>query len=244
MGAPLPLDAVTFDFWETLVRSDKGAFRVARRAALAEELAAHGLPAELDAIDAAFEHAVSRFNASWEANEQFTGHHAAELILEHLGHDPSPQVRERLVESYLDAGAELPIPLTDHVADTLRSLREAGVRLGIICDVGLTPSRTLRRILDGHGVLELFDHWSFSDEVGFYKPDARIFHHALDGLGGVAPERAAHVGDLRRTDVAGARAMGIRSVRYSGANDDDPVHGPEADVVVTDHADLLAALGL
>ena len=65
-------------------------------------------------------------------------------------------------------------------------------------------------------LLGYFDHWSFSDEVGWYKPAPEIFRHALDGLGGVAPERAAHVGDLRRTDVAGARAMGMTAVRYRG----------------------------
>ena len=32
--------------------------------------------------------------------------------------------------------------------------------------------------------------------------------------------------------------MGIFAVRYSGITDDDPAHGPEGDVVVTDHAQL------
>ena len=106
------------------------------------------------------------------------------------------------------------------MAETLAELRDRGVRLGIICDVGLTPSPVLRGWLDDHGVLELFDHWSFSDEVGWYKPAPQIFEHALAGLGGIAPGRAAHVGDLRRTDVGGAQAMGMMAVRYRGAYDD------------------------
>ena len=63
--------------------------------------------------------------------------------------------------------------LAPNVGDSLRALAGAGVRIGIICDVGLTPSATLRRYLDHHGLLGYFDHWSFSDEVGWYKPDAR-----------------------------------------------------------------------
>ena len=59
------------------------------------------------------------------------------------------------------------------------------------------------------GILERFDGWAFSDEVGAYKPDPVIFHHALREIGGVEPGRAAHIGDLRRTDIAGARAMGM-----------------------------------
>ena len=58
-----------------------------------------------------------------------------------------------------------------------------------------------------------------------YKPAPEIFEHALAGLGGVDPAEAAHVGDLRRTDIAGARAMGILALRYRGVNDDEPAHG-------------------
>ena len=38
--------------------------------------------------------------------------------------------------------------------------------------------------------------------------------------------------------------MGILALRYSGVTDDDPAHGPEADVVVTDHAQLPDLLGV
>jgi putative hydrolase of the HAD superfamily len=109
-------------------------------------------------------------------------------------------------------------------------------------------------------VADLFDWFSFSDEVGVYKPHETIFHHALTGMGVEDPTRVAHIGDLRRTDVAGARAMGMVSVRYRGVNDDaspdrnttsaevpEPLEFtpdlPEADHVIDDHADLLATLG-
>jgi putative hydrolase of the HAD superfamily len=236
--------AITFDFWDTLVRSDTAAFRLARKIAVAEELRRHGLPAEHDAIESAFDAAWRRFDAAWALNEQFTGHDAAEAVLEVLGHDPEPEVRKLLVEAYLGANGDVQTELTPNVATALRRLKEAGLRIGIICDVGLTPSSTLRQILEAHGVLSLFDHWAFSDEVGVYKPAPEIFHHALDGLGGVDPAEAAHIGDLRRTDIAGALGMGILALRYSGVTDDDPAHGPEADVVVTDHAQLPELLGV
>src|SRR5207249_2916452 len=70
----------------------------------------------------------------------------------------------------------------------------------------------------------------FSDEVGVYKPDPRIFQAALGALG-AEPSEAAHVGDLRFTDVAGARAVGMRAIRFSGGRDDE-ADGPEADVVI------------
>jgi putative hydrolase of the HAD superfamily len=111
----------------------------------------------------------------------------------------------------------------------------------------MTPSTALRRVLEGYGVMDLFDHHSFSDDVGIYKPDPTIFTHALEGLG-VPPDEAAHVGDLRRTDVAGANRAGWTSVRYAGLFDDDGGEHPDpdgiADHVVHDHAELPGVLGL
>ena len=116
------------------------------------------------------------------------------------------------------------------------------MRLGIICDVGMTPSTALIANLEREGILELFDHWSFSDEVGHYKPAPEIFEHALAGLGGIEPSASAHVGDLRRTDVAGARAMGMTAVRYTGVFDDDSQPEPEGHHVVDHHAALTEVL--
>ena len=236
--------AITFDFWDTLrplrhrVVPAGPAHRGGRRAAR------HGLPAEQDAIEAAFDEAWRRFDAAWGSNQQFTGHQAAEAVLEVLGHDPEPEIRKLLVEAYLGANGEVRTELTPNVADTLRRLKTSGIKVGIICDVGLTPSPALRQILDRHGVLGLFDHWAFSDEVGTYKPDPAIFGYALEGLGGIDPADAAHIGDLRRTDVAGALGMGILALRYRGITDDDPAHGPEGDAVVADHADVPGLLGV
>jgi FMN phosphatase YigB (HAD superfamily) len=108
----------------------------------------------------------------------------------------------------------------------------------------MTGSPILREHLIRYGLLPLFDHWSFSDEVGAYKPSKVIFEHALEGLGNPAPERVAHVGDIRRTDVAGAQAMGMIAVRYTGVSDDQSQPEPEADFVIASHAELLDVLGV
>ncbi len=110
-----------------------------------------------------------------------------------------------------------------------------------MCDVGFTSGEQLRDVLHRAGILGHFDGWAFSDEVGAFKPDPAIFHHALHEIGGVAPERTAHIGDLRRTDIAGARRMGMVAIRYRGANDDPPDDGPEGHHVL-DHHDTLAEL--
>ena len=90
-----------------------------------------------------------------------------------------------------------------------RLAERGGGALGIVCDVGLTSSPTLRDRLEGFEFLAWFEAWSFSDETGWFKPAAEAFRPALEGLGVTDPSRAAHVGDNPRTDVAGARALGM-----------------------------------
>ena len=237
-------DAVTFDFWNTLCTEEHGHFRGRRLAAWEGLLEDAGYAVERQRLDAVFDTAWERFVAKWETGEQYVAANAAQEILEELGYDVPGGLRVALIESFTTATSDAEVSLTDGVAETISDLKAAGLRIGIVCDVGMTPSVTLRSFLDRHGVLELFDHWSFSDEVGVYKPDARIFRHALAGLGDVDPERCVHVGDLRRTDIAGATAMGMTAVRYTGVFDDPAADGlPEGDHVIPDHADLPAIVG-
>ena len=241
------IEAVTFDHWNTLVYEEAGALRGARLDEWIGILEGVGFGVERQRLDAAFSASWDTFVKSWHADEQYTAIEAAIDIVEELGFELPPGVHEQLVEAFTGVGERVELHLCENVADTLRTLKGAGIRLGIICDVGMTPSSALRDNLERQGVLELFDHWSFSDDVGAYKPSPVIFEHALTGLGGVPPDHAAHVGDLRRTDIAGAQALGITAVRYTGIFDDvgeDAAGLPEADHVIADHAQLPAVLGL
>ena len=131
-----------------------------------------------------------RYVEHWRANRQYLAEQAAHELLADLGLTAlEDELRGALVADFTTVGQRAELELTPNVASCLRALRDAGIRIGIVCDVGMTPSRILRDHLDRHGVLTLFDHWSFSDEVGWYKPDRRIFEHALSGLGGVEPSR-------------------------------------------------------
>ena len=242
----MTIEAVTFDFWSTLVREDPDLWDL-RLAAWHRILEDAGYPRETKQIMDAFGSAWHAYIAAWHGNERFAAPDALAVMVVELGLDPEPKLTAALLAVITDPPADRHPLLNEHIIDCLGTLRSAGVRLGIICDVGLTPSRVLRRYLDQQGALEYFDHWSFSDEVGVFKPDARIFTDALAGLGGIDPTRAAHVGDLRRTDILGAKAMGMTAIRYAGVNDDPPIENDplvEGDHVTTDHAEIPALLGL
>ncbi|MGH9009129.1 MAG: HAD family hydrolase, partial [Acidimicrobiia bacterium] len=202
----------------------------------------------LPVLTAGYEAAWARWHDGWQANRQFTGVDAAQTICDALERtfSDSPVVaalRARLCDVFAAQSEGADLDLVDGVADTLAVLSERGIRLGIICDVGFTASPILLAHLERHGILKFFDHWSFSDQVGVYKPHPEIFEHALAGLGGPDPGRCAHVGDRRRTDVAGAQAAGMRAVRITTVFEDTD-HGPTGDVVLSSYEELLPALGL
>jgi FMN phosphatase YigB (HAD superfamily) len=233
--------AVTFDYWNTLVRATDptAQWRVDRWRALIVD---RGLDADDAQIRAAFGVAWETHSDAWRRNEQLSGERFATLAIDALPIDVSGELRTELAHAFTTEGSANEFVLCEGAAETVHALHRAGIPLGIICDVGITPSVGLRRLLARFGLLDCFAGWSFSDEVGWYKPAREIFEHALGYLG-VDSAGVAHVGDLRRTDVVGARAMGMTSVRYRGAAD-DVSDGPEGDIVVDHHDRLIDALGL
>ena len=110
-------------------------------------------------------------------------------------------------------------------------------KLGVISDTGVSPSYVLKELLKRAGIIEYFKALVFSDEFGKSKPDCSVFMQALELLD-VEPKEAVQVGDLKRTDMEGAGAAGMYSIRYAGIYDDTNSGFCEANVVVNDFSEL------
>jgi putative hydrolase of the HAD superfamily len=119
----------------------------------------------------------------------------------------------------------------------LESLRDRGLKLGLVSNA-FDPPDLLHRDLAQLGVAQLLDVAVFSSEVGRRKPDPAIFERALAALG-VAPERALFVGDTLATDVAGARAVGMRTCQAVWFRADDDGAAPEPDFRAFTQMDVL-----
>jgi putative hydrolase of the HAD superfamily len=131
----------------------------------------------------------------------------------------------------------------EDVPPVLTLLATAGFRLAVISNWSWTAPELLH-------TLELAQHFEalvISDRVGYLKPHRLIFEHALEVVG-VTADRAVHVGDSVRADVAGARGAGIRPVlidRHTHVHGDGHRAVPPADVpLIHDLFGLLDLLGV
>ena len=98
-------------------------------------------------------------------------------------------------------------------------------------DTGVTPGTVIREYLDGLSLLQHFASTVFSDETGHCKPHHHQFRLALRNLD-AQPYEAIHVGDLLRTDVAGAQAAGMRAV-WVKTDEEPATEHAEPDYTVT-----------
>ncbi|HEY4362227.1 MAG TPA: HAD family phosphatase [Bryobacteraceae bacterium] len=89
-------------------------------------------------------------------------------------------------------------------------LQARGIKTAVLSNLPQPLGEELRATA---GFLDPFDHHTFSYELKMVKPQAEIYHHALEGLG-VKPEEALFLDD-RPENVAGARAVGMHSEIFS-----------------------------
>jgi putative hydrolase of the HAD superfamily len=229
--------AVTYDCWGTLLkdRDWEGAMQL-RLGALRRVTAL-----DQDAATALLEEAWSRHDEAWKQVETFGPGRMAAYCLDACRIDDD-EVLARLTREFEEASITSGVQAVEGALDTLEALAERGIRLGLVCDTGFTPGRVVRDLLEEAGYAPYLEMLCFSDEVGVPKPGNDIFAKALAGLGARPPE-AVHVGDLRRTDIAGARDIGMHAVRFRGAHDDRS-NFPDAESVIDRHEQILEILGL
>ena len=94
------------------------------------------------------------------------------------------------------------------VEGALRQLRADNYRLVIVSNW----QRGLGRFCDALGLRTYFEDIVVSAEVGFEKPDSRIFAEACRRLA-LPPSHVLHIGDSQVEDVDGARRAGLRAAR-------------------------------
>ncbi len=209
--------AITFDFWHTLFEAVNTGDT--RRRKIKDVLERAGAAAIAESrIDQAAAQAWQEWDRVWEQEcRTFGAEEWVSLVLTDLGVVLPQSEREALVHAAATSGMNARPPLVDGV-DTLLPRLARSYRLGLICDTGLSPGWMLREWMASQGILCHFSHLTFSDELGVSKPHPDAFLTTLSRLE-VLPEEAIHIGDYPRTDIAGAKGVGMRAIRFSGVCD-------------------------
>jgi HAD superfamily hydrolase (TIGR01509 family) len=120
--------------------------------------------------------------------------------------------------------------------ETLAVLQARGYRLGLASNTPWgTPDYLWTGQLARFGLADFFEVACFSSDVGFRKPDPRIFRTALRTLG-VPADRAVFVGDEPEADIGGARGAGLGCVWVDRHHRPPP--DPPADLMISRLDDL------
>lgn len=150
---------------------------------------------EQNALNAWFKRTPAEIKAFYAEYEQ--------ILLAAAGIEVPRDLAGQIHDRY--SSTERRLVLFDDVLPAIAELRRRELVVGLISNT----DRDVAPICHELGVGAAFDFIISSCEVGYEKPDPRIFNHALD-LAKVEPGEAIHVGDQYKSDVAGARAVGIK----------------------------------
>ena len=223
------IQAVTFDFWDTLVADDSDEPRraaiglptkpQARLQLLVDEITNYHSQITPEQIAEAFKHANERFRHAWK-NEHHTPTVAARLkeAYDFLQIDLTPGF-PRVVRQVEEMEVMIPPNFVPGARETLAELSRH-YALGIVSDTIHTSGRGLRELMKRQGILQYFRVLVFSDEVGASKPAPVVFEKAANELG-LPFDQIVHVGDRESNDVAGPLAVGMKAVLFTGVVDRD-----------------------
>ena len=205
----MPTKAVIFDYFGTLVTCG-GYSMEASRQKLYDALLAEGFEVEEDKFMSAYILAHEKYRKiRYEQFKEVTNSVWVAEALSNLG------FRVTSEDSRVKAG--LNIFFQDFI-DSL-SLRKGAKKLlkqsGQQSKVGLisnfTHAPVIYKSLRKLGISEFFNVVVVSEEIGWRKPNARIFQEALNKLD-VPSSQAVYIGDSPIEDIKGAEQAGLKTV--------------------------------
>ena len=215
------IDTVTFDLWNTLLSNappDNQKYSLQRVEKLNSTLRENGREVEPDLLIDAYHKAFEKCIEIWEKNQDISTEEQIEIMFGFLGDDKLKNIPQdlmyRLVEVFVSPILDDPPSLIDGAKETLEGVKKKGYKIGLICNTGRTPGKTIRMLLERLGIARFFNGTTFSDELKIRKPDSRIFLHTLALLKS-RPQSSLHLGDLIDVDVLGAKNAGMISAHFN-----------------------------
>ena len=188
---------VTFDAAGTLIIPYPSVGEV-----YAEALRGHRVNVEPVEVDRLFHQALRsaqskvRDNINEETEKEFWSAVVWDTIGCFCSVEEFPNIFEDIYETFASASRWRSLP---NVRKTLSTLKRRGYRLALLSN----SDNRFRKVFADLEIDVFFEELFLSSEVGFEKPDLRMFRHVEERLS-AAPEEILHVGDSRIHDAAGA----------------------------------------
>ncbi len=234
------ITAVTFDLWQTLLIDNRelGITRSnARLEGVRRVLSGCGEEFGAERISEAYWDCYRQCVAIREGLLDISFPEQIGIFVENISPGLSgrlePGALAEITRVYADSFLDYAPPAHADAVKVLRSVRDMGLRIGLISNTGMTPGTTFRTYMANTGMLDYFDTLTFSDEVRLSKPAEEIFLMTLRSLN-AAPGGTVHVGDSIHTDIAGARKCGLKTVWITGFSEredpSDPATEPDETV--------------
>jgi HAD superfamily hydrolase (TIGR01549 family) len=212
----MTVSAVLFDLGDTLwhfpvqITGDLLHSRCAEQ--IGPLLAAWGVEADATDLSSRLLDAVEAETAAAAAGSLLSPDFAevVDRVVRERGLSLGPAQLEQLWSAWHVDGARMGRQLYPDTVTTLEWARREGYLIGLITN-GWYGCDVLQRELDRCHLGRAFDCITVSCDAGWLKPHPEIFYTALRGLG-VEPPETVMVGDSPRTDIAGAKLLGMRAV--------------------------------
>ena len=238
------LRAVLFDLWETLINDNPEralSRRVWRSGAVQDVLRRHGCEAAIEAIQAALDASSTALVRLHDEGKDLDTGGRSRLFAAQLEAHAGVRAPESATQDLEDVITSMPLEVAPLLApfavETASAIKQRGLATALVCNTGFTTTPHLLPMLTHYGLSTHLDVMVFSDELGFAKPDPRIFAKALEGIGRAARD-CAFVGDNPHTDIAGAQAVGMFAVQVGSKQRD----GVRPDARIDDLSGLLGVL--
>ena len=240
------IQAVTFDLWDTIIVDESDEPKRAAKGLLSKSLTRRELvwkflekhvsidkelvDASYAATDAAFRKVWYDQNVTWQVDERL------EIVLKGVGRELPQKEMSELVRLHEEMELEIQPDLAPGIVEAIKELH-GKYKLGVISDTIFSSGIVLRKILQAHDIEQYFDVFIFSDEMGYSKPDSRVFTAAAKGLG-VDITKIAHIGDRDTKDIKGPQGLGAKGI-YTTVVNDRGSSKTSADAICRDYANLV-----
>lgn len=130
---------------------------------------------------------------------------------------------DTITTRFMEIKETLVVPFPGAI-ETIQTLRREGYKLALLTNGNGTRQRAK---VERHQLTQLFDCILIEGELGFGKPDTRVYSQALRALN-VRPEDTWMVGDNLQWEVLAPQQLGIRGIWVDHAGNGIPKHITES----------------